>query len=373
MAALPFLLTMLRKKKYQKSLPARFFGIHNKRLPASDIYMHICSYGEAIAVAPIVKHFDKAKWALSAITQTGFDALKSYGKPQSYLPYELFVPFWMQKHKVVVLVEAELWYMLVLFAKLKGAKVVLINARISDKSAKRYAKMRWFYAYIFKHIDAVFCQSTQDKERLEHLGARHVTTVGNIKLSATIKATKDLPKPKDKELIVAASTHEKEEALIVQSYKPQPNKVLVVVPRHPERFESVHMLLESFAQDAKLSYHRYSQQPNFESDVVLVDTMGELINIYAISDVVILGGGFAKVGGHNPLEPATFNNKIISGHEIFNLKSLFSLVDGVTFAQNHTLDRILHDTNALPVARIKGSVDMQPIYLYIEREITQNG
>jgi len=108
------------------------------------------------------------------------------------------------------------------------------------------------------------------------------------------------------------------------------DKKILVVPRHPERFIEVGRYLADFAKEKGLSYHAFSQREEFDSDVIMIDKMGELINIYAISDVVYLGGSFVEnVGGHNPLEPATFGCKIISGKHIFNQKSLYPLVENI--------------------------------------------
>ncbi len=359
----------MRKPKYRQSLPARFWLWRNRALAPSDIYIHLCSYGEAIAIKPLIEAWKSRRIALSAITKTGREVIAKYTSNSAYLPFELWLPFWMRKHRMLILIEAELWYLLVLLAKRKGTHTILLNARITDRSFGRYWKMRWFYREIFAHIDAVFCQTSLDQERLEALGARNVRVIGNIKLATKIVSTRVLPKPA-REMIVAASTHEGEEELILASYRPTPKSVLVVVPRHPERFDAVDTLLRVYTMARGLHYHRYSQEPHFESDVVLVDTMGELINIYAISDVVILGGAFASIGGHNPLEPAHFGNKIISGEHIFNLKSLFALVENVAIVSPEMLEETLAQRATLLPAHIQGEVDLTPFYHYIESELS---
>ena len=346
----------------------------NKILPRDDkaVWFHACSLGETVALTPIVKELEALNPSVTVTTQTGFDAAKKIVNKARYLPYEAWLPFWVRKQKKLVVLEAELWYMLFVMAKFKGTQTALLNARISDKSYKSYKKMAWFYRQLFKYVDKVFCQSDIDKERLTKLGAKDIEVIGNIKLANKVIPTKSLEKP-DTFMMVAASTHDSEEALILDAYaeylKASDKKSkLVMVPRHPERFESVHKMMENFAKAQGLSYHRYSQKSGFTSDLVLVDVLGELVNIYAISDLVILGGGFAPIGGHNPLEPATFNNKIISGKAYFNQKGLFPLVKNLKVVENSELAEALIDVDEMETAFIDGSVDLTSFYQWINKD-----
>jgi 3-deoxy-D-manno-octulosonic-acid transferase len=365
---------MALKSKYRHSVPARFFMLKNSKFPKDEnsIWFHACSLGETIALQPLLKELDAFNPSISVTTQTGFDAGKKMLDKVRFLPFEAWLPFWVTKQKTLVVLEAELWYMLFLMAKSKGTKTALLNARISDRSYKSYLKMTWFYKRLFAYVDRVFCQSEIDRDRLLALGAKNVEVIGNIKLANTVTATKELSKPEGL-FIVGASTHESEEALILDAYasylkeRKKPSR-LVMVPRHPERFKEVSKLMHTFASEHELSYHEYSQKDNFESDLVLVDTLGELINIYAISDVVILGGGFAPIGGHNPLEPATFNNKIISGEAFFNQKGLFPLVNNIKIVENDGLTEALQNIDAQEIASIEGSVDLTPFYDWINQD-----
>jgi 3-deoxy-D-manno-octulosonic-acid transferase len=161
------------------------------------------------------------------------------------------------------------------------------------------------------------------------------------------------------EVITLASTHKGEEALILKNLKLGDNKKLIVVPRHPERFDEVDKFLLSYAKDRGLTYHRFSKQDNLESDIVLIDCMGELINLYAISNIVILGGSFVEgVGGHNPLEPAHFGCKIISGKYIFNQEALFNLVDGIKMVEAEEINSIMEQIQS---TKITSSTDIEPI------------
>lgn len=361
----------MRKPKYKTSVPSRFFLKANKPLLTNEIWFHVCSFGEAISLKPLVNRFSSHRLGISTITATGHAQAKKLIDNVRYLPFEIFIPFWRVKTKVLVVLEAELWYMLFGVVKARGVKTVLLNARISDSTFHKYVRMRFFYRQLFKQVDQVFCQNPIDKERLEFLGAKNVEVIGNIKLASMPVVTKTYEKPA-KKLIVAASTHDSEERLILNSYIASEDEVLVVVPRHPERFETVDALLSKHAHDNKLSYHKFSEKADFSSDVVLVDCLGELVNIYAISELVILGGAFNdKVGGHNPIEPAYFETKVVTGLHYFNQKSLMPLVTNLVETSCENLKTVLKNRQSIQPTKIEGSVDLTPFYTYIENVIKE--
>jgi len=362
--AIPYLLFKARSKKYKEAIPSKFFLKNNPKLPDGKIWFHSCSQGETTALKPIFDRFDKSELNATVITNTGFAKANSMLENVRYLPFEIFLPFWVTKQKVLLVMEAELWYMLFLVAQKKGAKIVLINARINDKSYATYKKYSFLYKQIFKHIDKVFAQSEIDKQRLKELGATQIEVIGNLKLANLPKITKKLEKPSGI-VITAGSTHNKEEALILNAWDISLGK-LIIVPRHPERFDAVYALIESSYKNTDVTYHRYSEQKDFNSDIVLVDMMGELNNIYAISDVVILGGGFIdSAGGHNPIEPAYFGCKLISGKTIFNQKSLFECVENYKLIENNELKSTLENLKELKPAKIGTQGNIEPIIQYI--------
>lgn len=354
--AIPYLIFKSRNSKYTKAIPAKFFLKDNVPFKENGIWFHSCSMGETKAIKSLIESYlENAN--ISVITNTGFEEAKKISPNVRYLPFEIFLPFWVNKQKVLVVMEAELWYLLFLFAKKKGAKTLLINARISDKSYKSYKRFSFFYKRIFQNIDKVFAQSEVDKLRLEELGASNVEVIGNIKLAQLPKVSVELEKPKQV-VITAASTHENEEKLVLDAYKKEQGK-LIIVPRHPERFEKVHLQILEFIKDKNISYQKYSIKDGFDSDIILVDKMGILNDIYAISDVVILGGAFEKIGGHNPIEPAFFNCKIISGKNIFNQKSLFDCIKNYYLIENDELGEYLNNIKNLekPILTKAGSIE----------------
>ena len=362
--ALPFLVLFSLKTKYKKSIPARFFLWKNRPLKANGIWFHSCSFGESNAIKPIVDELPKDLLRATTTTQTGVKVIETYTKESRYLPFESLLFFWMKPQKVLVVMEAEFWYLLFALAKKRGTKTLLINARMSDRSFPKYQRISWLYRQIFKYIDEVYAQTILDKERLESLGAKNVVVTGNIKLSKLPKPSKKLVKPK--ELVVCgASTHKGEEKLILEAFvnfkKEQPSAKLIVVPRHPERFNDVATIVEKFSKKEKISWHRYSKDEHFKSDITLVDKLGELVNIYTISDIVILGGAFEPIGGHNAAEAAQFGCKIISGKHYFNQKDIFSAIEGIAVVEASNLSRRLSQYALLKPTSIKYTTDMSPI------------
>ena len=309
-------------------MPARFFLKNNGPFEKSGIWFHACSLGEVNSLKIVFDKLKDENINLSVITGTGYKSAKEVDSLHiRFLPFELFLPFWIKKQKTLVVTEAELWPLLFIVSKLKGTKTVLINARVSDNSYKSYKKFAWFYKWIFANIDVVFAQSKVDKNRLEELGAKNVHVNGNIKTFSKPIVRKEYKKP-NKKVIIMASSHEDEEQMILENLNLKSDEMLVVVPRHPERFESVDRLLKEFTKKIDLSYEKISD--DLKADIVLCDKMGELVNLFAIADTVLLCGSFKDgIGGHNPLEPAFFGCKIVSGKYTFNQKALFKLVENI--------------------------------------------
>ena len=361
--ALPFLVYLSFKQKYKESIPSRFFLFNNK--PFNDgggIWFHVCSLGESRALKPILEKLKDKEIKITTITHTGQAEAKKYDAEIRYLPYEMFLPFWMKKQKFLVVLEAEFWFMLFTVASFKKMRIILLNARISDKSAKRYLQFAWFYKKFLNSVEMIYAQSEADKNRFLTLGARNIEVIGNIKLAGEIKKTKDYEKP-DSELIAAGSTHDGEEEAVLKSfveYKKQSDSKLVIVPRHPERFDSVFALIQEYAEKNSLSVSRFSESKEFNSDIILVDAMGELNNIYAISDIAILGGAFRDdVGGHNPLEPAYFGCKIITGKHFFHQKELFKYVHHVQYVEADEIHKALRKSKELPPSMVEESIDLE--------------
>lgn len=366
-AAIPFLLLLSLKAKYRVSIPARFFLKDNPPFQQHDLWLHVCSLGEARALKPVLDRLKERELSISTITHTGHAEAQKYKAEVRYLPFEPLLPFWVRKHQILVVLEAEFWYLLFAVAKASGSKIVLLNARMTERSFPKYMRLRWLYMRMFKRVDKIFCQSEADKTRFEALGASNIEVVGNIKLAQAITTTREYTKPQA-EVIVAASTHEGEETLIVKAYleyvKTRHAK-LVVVPRHPERFEKVYALLQEIKGD-DLSVSRWSDVQDFSADITLIDAMGELNNIYAISDIAVLGGAFREdVGGHNPLEPAHFGCRIITGKHAFMQQELFKYVHNVQEVDEEDIVEALKRAASMEGSYVDEKIDLESIIRYL--------
>lgn len=368
---LPFLgFLALFKAKYRTSIPARFFLYKNHKFAESKpkIWIHACSLGEVNSLQAVLKdNILKKQILLTTITNTGFKrANELFGAYKNikiaYLPFEIFLPFIFPKSvKKLIVLEAELWFMLFFYAKKNGAKTTLLNARISTKSYPKYKKFAFFYKRLFKNIDCVLCQQDSDIARFEALGAKNIKVLGNIKALLSVQTSQNLARfqsyknallSRGVKILVIASTHRGEETQILRMIKENIDLQkyrIILAPRHPERFGEVWEIIKSHGFNAT----KYSKSGlNAESSVILLDTLGELINAYAIAECVILGGSFVKMGGHNPLECAHFGAKLISGEHIFNQNALFALVSGYTIAKNGELGQILRNIENLPQSKI---------------------
>ncbi len=363
--ALPLLVYLALKRKYRESIPARFFLFKNPSFSRTNaIWFHVCSLGEARALKPLLKELSEKEIVITTITQTGQSEAKKYDAEVRYLPYEMFLPFWVKRQEMLVVLEAEFWYLLFAVATKRGAKLILLNARISDKSVKKYLQFAWFYKKLLSFVDTLYVQSEVDKNRFIALGARNIEVIGNIKLAGEIKKTKEYEKPVG-EVIVAGSTHEGEEESILKAYveyRKSSDAKLIIVPRHPERFSSVYELCKRYAEKSGFSLSRFSESKDFTADILLVDMMGELNNIYAISDIAILGGAFKEdVGGHNPLEPAFFGCKIITGKHFFHQKELFKYVHHVQYVEPSEIHKALREAKELPPSMVEEKIDLTSV------------
>lgn len=339
-----FILAISVKKKYSKSLPARFFLFNNPPPKASDVHFHLCSLGEVRAMEPFIKEFNSS---VSVITQAGYDYCKTITTNCCFLPFEIFLPFYKIDTKILVIFEAELWLNLVKYSKKNGVFVVLLNARISDRTYNRYKFFKFYYKHVFKYIDLVLAQSQKDADRLVEIGANNVEVFGNIKSDIRVNL-KNYYK-KCKKIIVIASTHEKEEILILNALDKLIKQnifndyQIILAPRHSYRFKEVGIIFQKFATSNGKTYSEFSHS-DLSHDCILVDTFGCLVDFFAICDLVILGGSFVKnVGGHNPMEAAIFGSAIVTGEYIFNQRELFSCVKNVKFANKDNLCEILKE------------------------------
>jgi len=337
----------LRQPDYRRRLGERFgFGL--ERLPSPSIWIHAVSVGEVTAAAPLVRalreRFPGKPLIVTTMTPTGAQrAHDIFGDSVShcYVPYDAPWPvrrfFDRARPELALVLETEIWPNLYHECGRRGVPLVLASARVSLKSVRRYRVLFRLIRDTLAHGIVIGAQSQTDAERFRALGANpartHVT--GNIKfdfeLPAAIPAQgrsfRALHAP-DRPVWIGASTHQDEEQILIEAHRAllshRPNALLILVPRHPERFAAVGALL----QRAGLRTVTRSSGAVCTPDVqaFLADSMGELTMLYAASDVAFVGGSLVRVGGHNLLEPAALGVPALTGPHNFNSPDIAELL-----------------------------------------------
>lgn len=342
---------LLRSRKapaYRKRWGERYGFCKGKVVP-QGILLHSVSVGETLAAVPLVRalrhHYPDLPITVTTMTPTGSERVRSaFGDDvyHVYLPYDL--PCSVNRFlntvdpKLVIIMETELWPNLI--SKLHQRKIPLIiaNARLSERSAAGYQKLGSFVKTMLQKITLIAAQNQEDGERFIELGLKrsHLHVTGSLKFD--ISVTPELAAravalrrqwAAHRPVWIATSTHEGEETIILETHKKLltqfPQLLLILVPRHPERFPKA----EQLTREAGLKYTLRSTDavPDAQTQVVIGDTMGELMLLYGIADLAFVGGSLVERGGHNPLEAAAHAIPVIMGPHTFNFKNICAKLD----------------------------------------------
>ncbi len=321
----------------------------------SSIWIHAVSVGETLAVAGLVRElqqrFPEHKIFLSHVTPEGREAGESRlpglaGRFFLPLDWSFCVRRAIEhiRPAMLVIAETELWPNLLRAARESGAKVILVNARLSDRSFRRYRLVRPFIRRLLENVARVCAQSPTDAERFVALGAipERVVSAGNLKFDSSPPRAKEIARVLENVLklaqrgpvIVAASTMAGEEMLLLPAWveirRRHPKALLLLAPRHPNRFEEVaHLLAQkgiSFVRRTSLEMEEVKPATQLASaEVLLLDTIGELAGIFGLADVVFMGGSLVPTGGHNVLEPAWWAKPIVFGPHMHNFRDIAQL------------------------------------------------
>jgi 3-deoxy-D-manno-octulosonic-acid transferase len=357
---LPYwLLQMLRQKKYRTGLLKKFgFISFRLRPPAEDertIWVHAVSVGEVLAIAGLVEELKRRlpqhKIFVSTTTNTGQAlARKRFGDDcVFYFPMDFAFairPYLRVLHpRIVIIAETEFWPNFMRLARASGARIAIVNARISDRSWPRYRRFRSLIGKVLAHVDLFLAQTPDDAARLQGIGAKpqRVRISGNLKFDITPPAHSPLVDQLRNSfdtlhatpVLVCGSTVEGEEPLLLDVFKQlllqYPQAVMILAPRHPERFEAVATLLKQ----SSIGFSRRSAwqgKTNGESNneslsgkIFLLDTIGELAAIYALADIAFVGGSLVPRGGHNIIEPALHGTAIVVGNHTENFRDIVKL------------------------------------------------
>lgn len=322
-----------------------------KNLSSQDketIHFHAVSVGEVNAIETLVKEtrksFPSANIVLTTTTKTGQEIankkLVNIVDAITYFPFDFFfsVIAFLQavKPNKIIIAETEIWPNFVYLAKKSNIPVYIVNGRLSPHSYKGYKKFSWFFKPVLSQYAGIFMQTNGDVDRILDVGAPKQITkfMGNLKFdikpilnNEEIQKLAESLKLDGNKLIVAASTHKGEDEIVLESFseikKEFPDTKLLIAPRHPERYEQVTELISK----TKFSFGKRSLNDDFsQNDIIMLDTMGELMKMFSICHFAYIGGSFSTTGGHNPLEANIWGKPVVSGNCVFNFKDIYEFL-----------------------------------------------
>jgi 3-deoxy-D-manno-octulosonic-acid transferase len=332
-----FLLIRLAKGKEDKSRIFERFGVSNRKRPAGYlIWFHAASVGESLATISLMQALNstsdkKLNFLITTGTKTSAVLLKKRlpeNAIHQFLPVDniIFIRIFLQKWcpDLAIIIEAEIWPCLITQVR-RCCKLLLMNARLSDKSFQRWKKVAHFFRFCMAQYDQIIVQSEKDFIKFQTLGVRNITNLGNIKfankkLEANPAEQQSLiERLNNRKIVVFASTHAEDEAHILPIILNLKNNCkesyFILAPRHPSRKAEIEASCK--AHGLKCSFRTQVNIPNLEDDLYIADTLGELGLFYSICYIAFVGGSFNQ-GGHSPLEPAHFGKLIIFGPDMSN-------------------------------------------------------
>jgi 3-deoxy-D-manno-octulosonic-acid transferase len=341
---------MATTHKYREGLAERLGRVRVSagRRGRPVIWLHAVSVGEVLAVSRLVGELDRTfpdfEVLISTTTRTGQDLARDRIGAERVFYCPLDLPWAVRAYlkalqpRLLVLAETEFWPNLLSGCFRRGIPVVVVNARVSDRSWPRYLRLKVLWRRFLSRIACVLAQSETDAERLKAIGCapERVVVAGNLKFD--VRAVREAEATRilkvaahGLRLVVAGSTLEGEEAALLEAWPKllaaDPELAMVLAPRHPERFASVAALLNqsgvSWVRRSECSSTNESEpEPIRAGQIVLLDTIGELASVYSLAAVAFVGGSVVAAGGHNPLEPAQFGIPVVMGPHYVNFRAI---------------------------------------------------
>jgi 3-deoxy-D-manno-octulosonic-acid transferase len=353
--SLPYwLYQILRYGKYRSGfaermgrVPARLTWAGPGPNPKRVIWVHAVSVGEVLAVSGLVEEmrrgFPQHRVLVTTTTGAGQELARARFGEENVGYFPLDFAFAIRPYlrilqpELIVLAETEFWPNFLRLARASGARIAVVNARISDRSWPNYRRFRWALRRVLARVDLFLAQTERDGERLQSIGAApgRVQVAGNLKFDANPAAPppvveslrRSLAAEKAGPVLVCGSTAEGEEPPLVKAFEnvlaEHPRGVMLLAPRRPERFDEVAVLLQQLGMRWQRRSHW--QGESLAGGVLLVDSIGELAALYALADVAFVGGSLAPRGGHNIIEPAQHGVAIVVGDHTENFRDMVAL------------------------------------------------
>jgi 3-deoxy-D-manno-octulosonic-acid transferase len=359
----PFLLLSDRRRGKQRPSLAQRLGHNLPPLPQGGIWVQAVSVGEVTVarslLAELRRRFPEVPLILSATTATGLKLATGQQQADAVVPFPIDLPAPVRRAidaarpRLVILVETELWPEMLAACEARGISVVVVNARVSDKSFRGYRLIRSLMSSLLRPVSLALAQEASDAERLHHLGinGERIKVIGNIKFDQA--PPKKSPQvvaeltavAAGRSVLVAGSTMEGEERTILDALLRLPANTrpfLLLAPRHPERVPAVLALAAAKGLGA-IRRTLLTEAPAGQA-VVVLDTVGELAALYELASLAFIGGSLVPTGGHNPIEPARFGVPVLTGPHVRN----FAAVYGHFFKAGAA--RVVHDEAELTAA-----------------------
>jgi len=362
-----WIIQMLRLGKYRSGLAERLGFVParlNDAQPGS-IWVHAVSVGEVLAVSQLVnelqRKFPGRHIFVSTTTATGQAlARQRFGDNRVFfmpLDFGFAVRRYLNalRPQLIVVAETEFWPNLLHLAGKRQTSLAIVNARISDRSFPRYRRFPWFFGRVLSEVDLFLTQTADDAQRLREIGAptERVRVSGNLKFDIRPNAQPSLVSGlraaigKGSPVIVCGSTAEGEEEPLLAAFKMVqqqfPAAVMIMAPRHPERFEKVAGLISAAGTALQRRTQWQPGQP-ICSGVFLLDSVGELAAVYELADIAFVGGSLVPTGGHNILEPAQYGAAILVGPHTFNFREIVSIFEQGSAEQGGAVKTVTTET-----------------------------
>ena len=336
------LIRILRKKENIKSLKEKFSFNSKRRVNGKLIWFHGASVGEVLSIIPIIKHYEKDKSIkqilITSSTLSSLKVIKKFNFKKTihqFYPIDhfifnnKFINYW--KPSLGIFVDSEIWPMMFQNLKYKNIPIILLNARLTKKTFRRWIKIKSFAKSVFNKITVAYPQNKETNLYLKELDVRNIITIGNLKFSENSdenlnNISKKLKSELDKKKIwVASSTHKTEEIFCAKAHlklkKKITNLLTIIIPRHIHRANEITNEIKNL--NLKIALHSSKPKNLKNVDIYLVDTFGETKKFHQIGNTVFLGGSIIKRGGQNPLEATRLGAKILHGPNTDNFKDVY--------------------------------------------------
>jgi len=338
------LIRLLKKKEH----PTRFkekFSIHTKkRLAGKLVWFHGASVGEILSVIPLIKKLEKEKnirqILITSNTLSSSKILSDFKLKKTihqFFPIDTnlhsnkFLNYW--RPCVAIFIDSEIWPNMLNNIKKRSLSLVLVNARITDRSFKKWKIFRFTAENIFQKFDICLSSSLKSKNYLKSLGAKNIKYIGNLKFSQIENSKKDLNKNirkffTTKKIWCASSTHNSEEKFCAEVHKKlkfkYKNLLTIIIPRHIHRADKIRSEIQKL--DLKVHMHNSKVKIDPQADVYLVNSFGQTKSFFKICKIVFLGGSIIKHGGQNPLEAVRYGCNVVHGSNVWNFEEIYSLL-----------------------------------------------